>query len=177
MLVVSTSMQNYLSEISKPRKYCEHERPTNEKKNVACMLLYLHAYTLWVTEYERIYIFFYTKKILVNILELELLCMIRSFFCFSASHWWALWLLVCTHYRWQCIVVYICWKYEFFCCCSLFYFVALHGVLLVLFLLTWRDTLFSGCALLGCLLVRGPSANTQSKHTIVIIHIEEYMPL
>lgn len=47
------------------------------------MLLYLHAYTLWVTEYERIYTFFHTKKILVNILELELLCMIRSFFCFS----------------------------------------------------------------------------------------------
>lgn len=124
------------------------------------------------TPRENLHFFLLKKKIkteiLVNILELELLCIIH----FSASHWWALWLLVYDVHTLSMTMhccVYMLEIRVFFRCCSLFHFVTLYTVHWLRSLSSaWRHTLFSGCALLAH---SSPSANTQSKCTIVIIRI------
>lgn len=151
-------------------------RATNRKyqikKNVACILFVL-VRTYTHKRFKRIYTFSKKKRNISKYIRIRVVVYYSFLLLFTYEHCGYL-CMIYTHYRWQCIVVYICWKYEFFCCCccSLFYFVTLYTVCWLRSLSSaWRYTLFLWLRF-ACLLIHlGPSANTQPKCTIVIIRI------
>lgn len=114
------------------------------------ILARIQYYTFWETTREFTHFFFI--QMLVNILELELLCILFLLFSSLLLLLLSFYVMspvatcVCTHYRWQCIVVYICKKKNntsfFSLTLFLFYFVALCSVCYSFSFLIWRDTLF-----------------------------------
>lgn len=91
--VVSTSTQNYVSEILMPRKYCEHQQLTKKitiwrkcRMYTVCTWTHTKLHTT-LTPFERIYTFLQEIKrremILVNIIIRIRAVVYYSFFCFS----------------------------------------------------------------------------------------------